>query len=72
MTDLVKPEQLERLRWFKSKRSGANNGCVEAAFAEEGVYLRDSKAGGGGPMLLFTNDEWANFTDGVKDGEFDK
>ena len=63
---------LEKLTWRKSSRSNDNGLCVE--FVElpsgEGVALRDSK-NPTGPTLSFTNDEWAAFAGGVKDGEFD-
>jgi hypothetical protein len=61
--------------WRKSRRSGGNGGnCVEVAtnlLARDGrVYVRDSKDGGGGPVLSFTPAEWEAFTGGVRDGEF--
>jgi 8-oxo-dGTP pyrophosphatase MutT (NUDIX family) len=60
--------------WRKSHRSGGNGNCVEVAtnlLARDGrVYVRDSKDGGGGPVLSFTPAEWEAFTGGVRDGEF--
>ena len=48
-----------------------NNGaCVEVAFSEGLVALRDSKDRPG-PMLIFSSEEWQGFTDGVRHGEFD-
>jgi 8-oxo-dGTP pyrophosphatase MutT (NUDIX family) len=71
MTDVQPPGAA----WHKSRRSidgGAN--CVEVAtnlLERDGrVYVRDSKDGGGGPVLSFTPTEWAAFTGGVRDGEF--
>jgi hypothetical protein len=55
--------------WRKSSRSGAN-GCVEVAFADGKVAVRDSKDQRG-PVLMFTPVEWDAFVGGVRDGEFD-
>jgi hypothetical protein len=60
---------LSTAEWRKSRRSGAN-GCVEVAFVEDQVAVRDSKDRGG-PVLVFTAHEWAAFVSGVRDGEFD-
>jgi len=58
------------LTWFKSSESGAN-GCVEVAHLPQGgVALRDSKDRNLVPHV-YTRDEWAAFTAGVKAGEFD-
>jgi Domain of unknown function (DUF397) len=59
-------------RWRKSSRSGNNGGnCVEVARNLPGaVALRDSKDPGG-PVLVFTPDEWRAFAAGVRAGEFD-
>lgn len=57
--------------WKKSIRSGDNGGsCVEIAFVEEVVAVRDSKDKPG-PALFFTPREWDAFLAGAKDGEFD-
>ena len=48
--------------WQKSNRSGPN-GCVEVAFANDHVAVRDSKYRDG-PVLLFTPTEWEAFLDG--------
>ena len=63
---------LSRAVWQKSTYSGSNGGqCVEVASNLPGVVaVRDSKDPDG-PKLAFTADEWAAFTAGVKDGEFD-
>jgi hypothetical protein len=55
--------------WKKSKLSGPN-GCVEVAFVEDRVAVRDSKDRTG-PVLKFTPTEWKAFIGGVRDGEFE-
>jgi hypothetical protein len=60
---------LSRATWRKSTRSG-NNGCVEVAFVEDHVGVRDSKDRQG-PILTFTPTEWTAFIGGVRAGEFE-
>jgi hypothetical protein len=60
---------LSTAKWRKSTRSGAN-GCIEVAFVEDQVAVRDSKDRDG-PVLVFTAHEWEAFVGGVHDGEFD-
>ncbi len=48
-----------RLRWRKSSRSGEGN-CVEVAFVQHAVLVRDSKDPDG-PVLTFTHAEWNSF-----------
>jgi Domain of unknown function (DUF397) len=60
---------LSNAAWHKSARSG-ENGCVEVAFVEGQVAVRDSKDQGG-PMLVFTRAEWKAFIGGVLDGQPD-
>jgi hypothetical protein len=55
--------------WRKSSRSGTN-GCVEVAFVDGQVAVRDSNDRRG-PVLLFTSHEWTAFLAGVRDGEFE-
>ncbi|MEU4243690.1 DUF397 domain-containing protein [Actinoplanes sp. NPDC026619] len=58
--------------WKKGSRSNGNGGnnCVEVAFLDTGVAVRDSKDRSG-PALMFTQDEWIAFVGSAKDGEFD-
>ena len=58
--------------WRKSSRSNGNGGnnCVEIAFLDAAVAVRDSK-NPNGPALLFGPAEWDAFVDGAKRGEFD-
>lgn len=46
-----------------------SNGCVEVAFVDNQVAVRDSKHRGG-PVLVFTPAEWEAFLGGVSDGQF--
>ncbi|AGJ54072.1 hypothetical protein F750_1573 [Streptomyces sp. PAMC 26508] len=55
-------ENVEALRWFKSSYSGSGGGdCVEVAAGHGAVYVRDSKAAGGGRVLQVGRSEWAAF-----------
>ncbi len=59
------------LTWRKSTFSSSNGGCVEIARHGDWTYMRDTKAGGAGPVLGFNPAEWAAFREGVRAGEFD-
>ncbi|MEV4579342.1 DUF397 domain-containing protein [Nonomuraea jabiensis] len=57
--------------WRKSTFCNGAAACVEVApLADGNVALRDSKVQDG-PVLVFTPSEWAAFTAGVREGEFD-
>ena len=60
---------LSRANWRKSSESGSN-GCVEVAFVEGKVAIRDSKDRQG-PVLLYNPHEWAAFIAAARNGEFD-
>ena len=62
---------LDHAVWQKSSRSGPySDNCVEIAFVDDAIAMRDSKHPDG-PVLLFTQGEWDAFVLGAKDGEFD-
>lgn len=56
--------------WRKSSRSNGQGQCVECAFGDAFIAVRDSKDPHG-PALVFTPAEWTAFLAGVKHGEFD-
>ncbi|MFF0541355.1 DUF397 domain-containing protein [Nocardia thailandica] len=57
--------------WLRAGEAAAS-GSVEVALLADGhVALRDGK-NPEGPVLVFTPAEWAAFTAGVHDGEFDR
>jgi hypothetical protein len=63
---------LSRARWLTSTRGGAGgDSCVEVAFVDEAIAVRDSK-NPQGPALIFTAAEWDAFVGGARDGEFDR
>jgi hypothetical protein len=72
MAKLVSPDEVVGARWFKSSRSNNGQGCVEVAFNLDGVYVRDTKDRGDGPILHFTDKQWRAFAAGMKAGQFDR
>ena len=61
----------KNLTWRKSTRSGAAGHCVEVAETPATIYVRDSKDVTG-PMLRFAAPAWADFVEGVRNGDFDR
>ncbi|WP_371783643.1 DUF397 domain-containing protein [Streptosporangium subroseum] len=57
-------------QWRKSSLSADGPSCVEVAFVNNAVAIRDTKDREGG-TLMFPRDEWATFVDGIKRGGFD-
>ncbi|WP_434739334.1 DUF397 domain-containing protein [Micromonospora sp. SH-82] len=72
MARLVTPDEVAGTKWFKSSRSNNGTGCVEVALNLRGAYVRDTKDGGKGPVLHYTDEEWTAFTSSVRAGEFSK
>jgi hypothetical protein len=60
---------LARAEWRKSTES-TTDACVEVAFVDAQVAVRDSKHRDG-VILMFTPNEWEAFIGGVRHGEFD-
>lgn len=57
--------------WRKAARSNGSGGnCVEIAFVDDVVGVRDSKDPEKAPHV-YTHPEWEAFLDGAKKGEFD-
>lgn len=57
---------------FKTSSYSGGGECVEVALAADpGVLVRDSKEPRSGTTLSFTTAEWSEFTDRVKNGEYD-
>jgi Domain of unknown function (DUF397) len=58
------------LVWRTSTASGAGN-CVQVAFTEDSVLVRDSQ-NPSGPELSLSKSEWDAFLVGARAGEFDR
>ncbi|MFF5210858.1 DUF397 domain-containing protein [Streptosporangium sp. NPDC000396] len=61
---------LSRAHWRKSSLSGSGASCVEVAFVDDAVAVRDTKDRDGG-TLVFQRDDWKAFIEGVRQGKFD-
>ncbi|MFI9340771.1 DUF397 domain-containing protein [Streptomyces sp. NPDC052773] len=60
---------LANAAWFTSSYSSGQGECVEVARLPGAVAARDSK-NPTGPVLVFTQDGWADFVRGVNAEEF--
>jgi hypothetical protein len=56
-------------KWRKSSTSDSG-GCVEVAYVNGVIGVRDTKHHGEGPILTFNEREWTAFLAGVGSGEF--
>ena len=65
-----KRELFEGATWRKGGGSDTG-GCVEVAYAQGFIGVRDSKDPGDGPIHVYTEREWTAFLTGVAKGEFD-
>ncbi len=57
-------------RFRKASFSYGGGDCVEVAYHDDQIAVRDSKDRNS-PTLWFTKSEWRAFTSGVRAGEFD-
>jgi Domain of unknown function (DUF397) len=58
--------------WRKSSLSTYNGNCVEVGNLRDGrIAVRDTKARGMGPVLVFGRSDWEAFLADAKHGEFD-
>lgn len=61
---------LSGAQWRKSSLSGDGPSCVEVAFVDDAVAVRDTKDREGG-TLVFRHEEWRAFISGIKSGGLD-
>jgi hypothetical protein len=59
-----------RVEWRKGTASAGGN-CVEVAFTEGSVHVRNSNAPSG-PVMSFSPSKWVTFLAGVREGKFDR
>jgi hypothetical protein len=52
--------------WWKSSHSAYNGSCVEVAELGQQIGVRDSKAGPGSPVLVFSQADWSTFVGTLK------
>jgi hypothetical protein len=64
----VADSEQTNITWRKSRTSGGGN-CVEVAFADESVLVRNSRDLLGS-VLSFSRQEWMAFLEGASKGEF--
>jgi len=71
MAEMAEGIDLSRAVWRKSTRSNNGGACVEVALnLPRVVAVRDSKDQGG-PVLMFSLQDWAAFIEGVHEGQFE-
>ena len=57
--------------WVKASASGSAGQCVEMRRFGDMIEVRDTKDNGTGPILRFTQAEFAAWLDSARKGEFD-
>ena len=57
------------IRWRTAAKSGGGN-CIQVARRDDVIMIADSK-NPGGPILVYTLQEFHAFINGIKNGEFD-
>ncbi|MFH8518847.1 DUF397 domain-containing protein [Streptomyces gelaticus] len=60
---------VENAEWFKSSHSNGNGNCVEVAYLDDAVAVRDSKEQAG-PVLTCTFKGWRTFIGSVAEEAF--
>ncbi|GAB2881620.1 DUF397 domain-containing protein [Streptomyces mayteni] len=70
---MIKQVDLSNATWTKSHRSNGGDNCLEVAFVDGVVALRDSKDVGkpGAQILLLSEDDYRAFVGGIQDGQRD-
>lgn len=63
---------LDGATWRTSSRSAGSGQCVEVATNLTGVVAVRHSKHPDAAVIVYTDEEWAAFIRGVRDGEFDK
>lgn len=58
--------------WIKAEASNADGSCVEMRRKNGKIEVRDTKDNGTGPILTYTDKEFAAWLTGAKAGNFDQ
>ncbi|GAA2493546.1 DUF397 domain-containing protein [Streptomyces thermolineatus] len=68
---MIKKVDLSGAEWAKSSLSNGGDNCLEVAFIDGVVALRDSKDAGHpeASVLIISQDDYRAFTAGVEQGE---
>lgn len=70
---MIKKVDLTNAEWAKSSLSNGGTNCLEVAFVEGAVALRDSKDVGDpeAAVLVISEDDYRAFTGGIRNGQKD-
>lgn len=60
----------DQASWFKSTRSAGNGACIEVAFADQLIGVRDSKDPHSS-VLEFAPADWTAFVQSIREGHLD-